>query len=72
MSIVLAAWIAALAAGYLGIGVLFAIPFAFRWAGRVDPSAREGSWGFRVLIIPGAALLWPVLLTRLARSRSPE
>jgi uncharacterized membrane protein YfcA len=54
---------------YLAVGVLFAIPFAARWAGRLDPAARVGSVGFRLLIIPGAALLWPYLAFRLARTR---
>jgi hypothetical protein len=54
---------------YLAVGVLFAIPFAARWAGRLDPAARVGSAGFRLLIVPGAALLWPYLTFRLARAR---
>jgi hypothetical protein len=49
---------------YLGCGLVFAIPFALAGAGRIDPHASHGSWGFRVLIIPGAAALWPLLLRR--------
>ena len=30
----------------------------------LDPHAGPGSWGFRLLIIPGAMALWPVLLHR--------
>ncbi len=54
---------------YLALGLAFALPFAVRWAGRLDPAARRGTWGFRLLIVPGAALLWPVLALRLARAR---
>ena len=54
---------------YLGVGLLFALPFAARWAGRLDPAAAAGSWGFRLLILPGATLLWPLLLYRLLRAR---
>lgn len=54
---------------YLGVGLLFALPFAARWAGRLDPAAAVGTWGFRLLILPGAMLLWPVLLYRLLRAR---
>ena len=53
---------------YLGLGVLFALPFAARWAGRLDPAAAAGSWGFRILIVPGAVLLWPLLLYRVLRA----
>jgi hypothetical protein len=53
---------------YLGLGVLFALPFAARWAGRLDPAAAAGSWGFRLLIVPGAVLLWPLLLYRVLRA----
>ncbi len=52
---------------YLTVGFVFALGFALRWAGRLDPAAREGSRGFRILIIPGATLLWPVLVLRLRR-----
>ena len=63
----LARWIALLGAVYLAVGLGFAVVFAWRLAGRLDPSARDGTPGFRLLILPGAAILWPFLLTRLAR-----
>ena len=49
---------------YLAIGVVFGIAFVLRGAGRIDPSARNGTWGFRVLILPGAMALWPLLAKR--------
>ncbi len=49
---------------YLAIGVLFAVPFAWKGAAAIDPAAREGTWGFRVLLLPGATLLWPALMLR--------
>jgi len=57
------------AGGYLALGACFAVPFVAGWVGRLDPAARAGTWGFRVLIIPGTILLWPMLLTRLRRIR---
>jgi hypothetical protein len=51
---------------YLAVGVLFAIPFVTRGVQRIDPAARDGSWGFRILIVPGATLLWPLLARRWA------
>ena len=52
---------------YLACGLLFALPFAFLGVGRIDPHASHGSWGFRLLIIPGALALWPILLRRWAK-----
>jgi len=54
---------------YIGLGALFAAAFAFRGAGAIDPVAREATFGFRLLIIPGAAALWPLLLLRWVRCR---
>ncbi|HEU5217472.1 MAG TPA: hypothetical protein VFU23_02380 [Gemmatimonadales bacterium] len=57
------------AAGYLALGLLFAVPFAWRWAARLDPAAKAGTWGFRLVMLPGAMLLWPLLAVRLRRTR---
>lgn len=67
----LAVWIVRSAAAYVGLGALFAVPFAFAFAGRIDPVAARGSLGFRLLLLPGAVLLWPYLLTRLLRGAPP-
>jgi len=52
---------------YLLLGLLFALAFVLFGAGRVDPHAKAGTWGFRLLIMPGAAALWPLLLSRWLR-----
>ena len=64
-------WIVAGITFYLLVGVLFAIPFVTRGVGRIDPDAREGTVGFRLLILPGAAALWPLLLGRWLRASPP-
>ena len=51
---------------YLVCGLVFAIPFALVGVKRIDPHAAHGSWGFRLLIIPGTMALWPLLLRRWA------
>lgn len=51
---------------YGGLGAVFAVPFVWRLAGRLDPAARHGTWGFRLLVIPGVIVFWPYLLARLA------
>jgi hypothetical protein len=52
------------AGAYALAGVAFAVPFVLRGAGVLEPVAREGTWGFRLLILPGSATLWPYLLYR--------
>lgn len=66
MSEALATIVAAVAVIYLGCGLAFAAAFAWRGAGRVDPAAREGTLGFRLIIVPGVTLLWPLLAARWA------
>ncbi|MFK8014401.1 MAG: hypothetical protein AB8G17_03015 [Gammaproteobacteria bacterium] len=61
---VLTAWFAA--------GLVVAVAFVLFGAGRIDPAARSGSRGFRLLIVPGVAAFWPLLLKRwLGGTREP-
>lgn len=53
-------------ATYLACGLVFAIPFVLVGVKKIDPHARHGSWGFRLLIIPGTMAFWPLLLKRWA------
>ena len=61
-------WILRIAGLYIILGLFFGLPFAARGAARIDGNAREGSWGFRLLILPGAIALWPLLAMRWLRS----
>lgn len=56
---------------YAALGLLFAVAFAARGAARIDAHAAHTSWGFRLLILPGAAALWPLLAYRWARGQAP-
>jgi len=49
---------------YPACGLVFAVPFALVGVKRIDPHAAQGSWGFRLLIIPGTMAFWPLLLLR--------
>jgi membrane protein implicated in regulation of membrane protease activity len=71
MAIVVARAIVLLAEIYLGGGLLFALAFATFGASRIDPAARGATIGFRVLVVPGAALFWPLLLRRWLRREPP-
>ncbi|MEM8931313.1 MAG: hypothetical protein AAGE94_09070 [Acidobacteriota bacterium] len=65
-----AVWLVNLFVVYAAIGLLFGIAFVTRGAGRVDPTAADGTWGFRLLILPGAAALWPLLALRWSRANA--
>ena len=69
MPIPLAQWIVGLALAYLGVGAVFAVAFTLVGAKRIDPVAASGTIGFRLLILPGATALWPLLLLRWRRGK---
>lgn len=52
---------------YCSAGALFACYFVTLGMPRVDPLTRHAGIGFRLLILPGAMLLWPLLLLRCLR-----
>lgn len=55
---------------YAAAGVVFAIAFVARGVSRIDDQAKGAGIGFRLLIFPGVAALWPLLLNRWIRGRS--
>lgn len=57
------------AAIYAGCGLIVTVLFLALWCKRFDPSATDGSWGFRVLIVPGLIALWPVILVKVLAVR---
>ncbi len=60
--------IADVLAGYAAIGGLFAIAFVTGGISRLDPLTKGASVGFRMIIVPGAAALWPLPLTKWIRA----
>ena len=50
-------------------GAVFAVAFVLFGIQRVDPVAEHSPIGFRLIVIPGAAALWPLLLGRWLRVR---
>ncbi len=49
---------------YFTLGFLFALFFVSKGVRVVDSAAHSATFGFRLLIFPGAMALWPVLLKR--------
>jgi hypothetical protein len=45
-------------------GAIFAIAFVAAGLPRVDPVANHAPLGFRLIVMPGVAALWPLLLMR--------
>ena len=52
---------------YAVVGIGFSLYFVTRGVARVDPTAHGAPVGFRILIFPGSAALWPVLLAKTLR-----
>ena len=55
---------------YAAAGVVFGIAFVVRGVSRVDEHAAGAGLGFRLIVFPGVAALWPFLLSRWMRARS--
>ncbi len=49
---------------YALAGLLVGAAFVTVGVARVDPTAQHGTWGFRLLILPASAALWPWILLR--------
>jgi len=52
---------------YAGLGLVFAVPFEWMGVQRLDSEAQGSGIGFRLLILPGVAALWPMFLHRMLR-----
>jgi hypothetical protein len=68
MSRVAAAWIVEFALLYAAIGLGLGLAFLLRAVERFDAAAR-GAYAFRILLLPGLALLWPYVAWRWWRER---
>lgn len=61
--------IVALAVAYVATGLAVGLAFLVFQLERQDPAAR-GAYAFRPLLLPGLALLWPLVLLRWISQRS--
>ncbi|MBY0503067.1 MAG: hypothetical protein K2X03_04105 [Bryobacteraceae bacterium] len=54
---------------YAVIGLFFGLAFVSTGIRHVDPAANGSGFAFRLIILPGVAALWPVLLSRWISTR---
>lgn len=52
---------------YASFGLVFAVPFVWLGVQRLDSEAQGSGIGFRLLILPGVAAFWPMILYRWSR-----
>ena len=51
-------------------GAVFAVAFVAFGIHRIDSVAAHAPFSFRLIVIPGVAALWPLLLNRWLRARN--
>lgn len=56
---------------YLGVGLVFSVIYVAFLAGRLDPAAKGMALRVRLLLVPGAMLLWPVMLIKTLQRKGP-
>ena len=54
---------------YMAIGLLIGVAFIIKGVTTVDSTAHGAPWSFRLIILPGAAALWPAVLRWWLRAR---
>ena len=57
---------------YIAVGVATGLAFVLFGVTRVFPHPISVTIGARILLLPGASLLWPLVLRRWLQSRSPR
>ncbi len=58
--------------GWLATGLAIALPLIWRGLSRLNPGGGAVPWRVRLLLLPGMAALWPIILLRLSGVRPPE
>ena len=57
---------------YVTVGLLFGIYFFVKGAFRIDPLIADSKWTVRLLLIPGAIALWPILLIKVFKKQKSK
>lgn len=62
-------WLINAVRAYVFAGLVFSVPFVLFGIHRVDPDAKGWNLGFRLIIVPGLCIFWPLFATRLLRGK---
>jgi len=57
---------------YFLCGFLFAIPFVIKGVKDIDEGAYGTKLGFRLIILPGSIVFWPLLLSKWIKSKKND
>ncbi len=68
-NIALVEWLIKAVRAYVFAGLVFSVPFILFGIHRVDPDAKGWNIGFRLIILPGLCVFWPLFATRLLRGK---
>lgn len=49
---------------YILTGIIFSVPFLTKWIDLIDGAAEESPWTFKLMILPGCIVFWPVLMQK--------
>lgn len=55
-------------AAYLGLGIIIACLYLIKAIHKVDQTAISTSLGFKLIIFPGLAMLWPIMLMKWSKA----
>ena len=71
MSLEAANLLAAFIGAYFAVGLIVALAYAFGGAKKIDPGAAGMPLQARLIILPGIAGLWPLMLHKLFNQSEP-
>ena len=57
---------------YFVVGLCFGVYFFLKGAGKIDSLIKESKWTVRLLLLPGAIVTWPLLLSKLLISKNKK
>jgi hypothetical protein len=57
---------------YIGLGVIFSVPFLSKWIHSLDEATHDSGLAFKLIILPGCIVFWPVLLKKYWQSKSRQ
>jgi hypothetical protein len=58
--------------GYIIVGAFFSLPFLIKWLPSMDEAAHDAHWSFKIVLLPGTIVLWPLLLAKFIHFRKSK